>query len=194
MKDLQYIRQAQYKKGFIVPLVLGIIAVLAVGGGMYVYKKKSETPILPTNTEVQGTNQVQQQTNTKISLVNTQTNNLNSQSNTSNWKTYTYTGSDLPAISFKYPNDWKLDLGYYTTPGGAKYVTGIILTAPNGIDQISYSEGLQGQITCASLLNNKELPGKIKCETIKSTPFFLTYNSDTSASVSIYNQILTTIK
>lgn len=50
------------QKGFIVPVLLVIIAILVIGGGVYVYNnKKVETPILPTGTEVQTTNQNQQQ-------------------------------------------------------------------------------------------------------------------------------------
>lgn len=45
MKNLQYVRQAQYKKGFIMPLLVAIIAVLVIGGGVYVYKnKRMEAP------------------------------------------------------------------------------------------------------------------------------------------------------
>ena len=59
MKNLQ--------KGFVVPLLLAIIAVLVIGGGVYIYNtKKLETPILPVSTEVQTTNQVKQ-TNDKTS-------------------------------------------------------------------------------------------------------------------------------
>jgi hypothetical protein len=40
-------------KGFVVPLLLGIIAVLVVGGGVYVYKKekKVDVPVLGTETK-----------------------------------------------------------------------------------------------------------------------------------------------
>ncbi|MDP2655831.1 MAG: hypothetical protein Q8P17_04955 [bacterium] len=37
MKQLQYIRQVQYKKGFVPPLLLALIALLIIGGGTYVY-------------------------------------------------------------------------------------------------------------------------------------------------------------
>ena len=53
MKNLQ--------KGFVAPLLIAIIAVLVIGGGVYIYSnKKVEAPILPTGTEVQTTTQVQQ--------------------------------------------------------------------------------------------------------------------------------------
>lgn len=49
MKNSQYIRQAQYRKGFIVPL-LAAIALLVIGGGVYFYsQKKSASMVLPTN-------------------------------------------------------------------------------------------------------------------------------------------------
>src|SRR3990167_6158151 len=60
-------------KGFILPLLLGIIALLVVGVGVYVYKnKKVEVPIVP-ETGAQQSDQVQQ-TNTQTPAVNTQTN------------------------------------------------------------------------------------------------------------------------
>lgn len=43
-------------KGFIVPLLVAIIAVLIIGGGMYIYKnKKIETPITSTKTDTEYT-------------------------------------------------------------------------------------------------------------------------------------------
>ena len=103
MKNLQ--------KGFVVPLLIAIIAVLVVGGGVYVYNnnKKAEIQDLPADTEIQTTNQVQQQTNTKTPPANTQTNNLNSQSETLNWKIYSGVN-----FSFKYPPDWYMNI---SSPG-----------------------------------------------------------------------------
>src|SRR3990167_8783511 len=92
-------------KGFILPLLLGIIALLVVGVGVYVYKnKKVEVPIVP-ETGAQQSDQVQQ-TNTQTPAVNTQTNNSNSQSDTSNWKTYKNIKYNF---EFKYPSDWDLE-------------------------------------------------------------------------------------
>ena len=69
MKNLQ--------KGFVVPLLLGIIALLVIGGGVYIYQnKKAEVPSTNTNTEV------------------------NSENVTSNWKTYTNTKY---GFEFQYP-------------------------------------------------------------------------------------------
>ena len=52
MKNLQ--------KGFVVPLVIAIIAVLAIGGGVYIYEsKKTEAPAAVTP-NVQQSDQVQQ--------------------------------------------------------------------------------------------------------------------------------------
>src|SRR3989344_2641973 len=48
------------QKGFVVPLLVGIIALLVIGGGVYIYEnKKVETPVVVDNT-VQQSNQVQQ--------------------------------------------------------------------------------------------------------------------------------------
>ena len=90
------------QKGFVVPLLVAIIALLVVSAGVYVYEnKKAEVPIV-TNTEIQQPDQVQQQTNTQTLPVNTQTINSNS-IDTSNWKTYT---NSNPAFSFNYPSSW----------------------------------------------------------------------------------------
>lgn len=81
MKNSQYVRQAQYKKGFVVPLLLAIIAVLVIGGGVYVYQsKKAEAPAV-VDAQVQ------------------QTNNSDSV-DTANWKTYT---NEKYGFSFQYP-------------------------------------------------------------------------------------------
>ena len=41
------------QKGFVVPLLIAIIAVLVIGGGVYVYEKnkKTETPVVDTGTQ-----------------------------------------------------------------------------------------------------------------------------------------------
>ncbi|MBU1017007.1 hypothetical protein KJ678_02475 [Patescibacteria group bacterium] len=53
------------QKGFIVPLLLVIIAVLVVGGGVYIYEnKKIEAPVV-IDTETESSNQDQQKTDTK---------------------------------------------------------------------------------------------------------------------------------
>lgn len=68
MKNLQ--------KGFAVPLIIAIIAILAIGGGVYVYQnKKVETPA-STDVQVQQSNQTQQ-TNTQTPTVTTQKNTSN---------------------------------------------------------------------------------------------------------------------
>ncbi len=65
MKNLQ--------KGFIIPLIIAIMAVLAIGGGVYVYENNKAEKSTVVNTETQESNQVQQQNNTK---------------NYSSWKNY----------------------------------------------------------------------------------------------------------
>lgn len=55
-------------KGFIVPVLLGIIALLVIGGGIYIYKnEKVEAPIVPVDIETQTTTQTQQSTTKKPS-------------------------------------------------------------------------------------------------------------------------------
>ena len=48
MKNSQYIRRAQYEKGFVVPLLIIIVAVLMIGGGVYYYSKNIK-PTGPTS-------------------------------------------------------------------------------------------------------------------------------------------------
>jgi hypothetical protein len=76
-------------KGFIVPLLLGIIVLLVIGGGIYIYQNK----------KAQQSSQVQQPANTS-----------NVSTDISNWKTYTFA-----ALTFQYPSDWQVhtdnDLG-----------------------------------------------------------------------------------
>ncbi|MCX6752632.1 MAG: hypothetical protein NTZ87_04025 [Candidatus Nomurabacteria bacterium] len=100
------------QKGFIVPLLIAIIAVLVIGGGVYIYNnKKVGEPVLPEDTTTQTTTQNQQQTNTRTLPV---TLDLSS-SSTSNWKTYT---NNEYGFEFKYPTDWT-----YVQP--SKFVTSI---------------------------------------------------------------------
>ncbi len=58
-----------FQKGFVVPVLLTIIALLVVGGGVYIYqsKKTETTPV--TDTVIPQSNQVQQQTNTQTPAV-----------------------------------------------------------------------------------------------------------------------------
>jgi len=59
------------QKGFIVPLLLAIIAVLVVGGGVYIYNnKKAEVPAI-VDTGTQPVNQNPQQTNNQTPPTNT---------------------------------------------------------------------------------------------------------------------------
>ena len=93
MKNNQYIQQAQYKKGFIVPILIAIIALLVAGGGAYIYQnKKTEVPAV-VDTTTQQLNQIQQQT--KSSQTDT---------STLNWETYS--NADF---SLKYPATWYLN-------------------------------------------------------------------------------------
>lgn len=86
------------QRGFIVPLIIVIVALLAVGGGVYVYQnKKVETTISPVNTEVQTTSQVQQVSTQNPPVTSTATTNL---------KTY----SSSYFFQFQYPTNKGLTL------------------------------------------------------------------------------------
>jgi hypothetical protein len=92
------------QKGFVLPLILAIIAVLAIGGGVYYYQKAKTS--VPTNTEVTTNNQ-DQTTNsatTSESKASSQSNTSASDTiNTTNWKTYT---NAKYGFSFKYPSSY----------------------------------------------------------------------------------------
>ncbi len=88
----------KYQQGFIVPALIAVIALLVIGGGVYVYKtKKVETPTL-TDVQIQQSNQTQQPTvqNNPVNLP-VQKTPVSSQTNTSGWKKYSDT-----SLSFEY--------------------------------------------------------------------------------------------
>jgi len=77
-------------RGFIIPLVLALIAFALAGGGAYVYtqqKQANENVVITPNTQATSTTQ-------------------NSATQSNNWKTYTNTAL---GFSIKYPTDWKID-------------------------------------------------------------------------------------
>jgi len=79
------------QKGFVVPLLIGIIALLVIGGGVYIYEnKKIEVPTV--DTAVTQPNQNQQ---------------IATQNNASGWQTYSYSDSSN-TFSFQYPSGWVL--------------------------------------------------------------------------------------
>lgn len=142
------------KKGFIVPVLLAIIALLVIGGGVYVYQnKKAEAPTV-VDTGIEQSDQIQQQTNTKPSPVNTQTNNSLSQSDTSDWKTYT---NSEYGFELKYPNDWKFSTyflnadGFFFTENKAKDPLSLVIL-PRG----EFDHGYEGQ----PVISNVQISGK----------------------------------
>jgi len=76
------------KKGFIVPLLIAIIAVLAIGGGIYVYEQSKTTPV-----EQQPVVNNQQTTNTNNDTTVSATINKNSLVITSSQLTATVSGT-----------------------------------------------------------------------------------------------------
>jgi len=55
---LEFGHMKNTQKGFILPVLLGIVALLIIGGGLYVYEnKKIEEPVSVTDTKIQNTNQ-----------------------------------------------------------------------------------------------------------------------------------------
>ena len=85
-------------RGFIVPLLLVIIALLIAGGGAYVYTQTPHATQSPV-TETTTTKQPAVVAPTTQSTLTAQT----SDSQTAEWKTYTNT---IQGFSFKYPSSW----------------------------------------------------------------------------------------
>ncbi len=125
------------QEGFIVPLLIAIIAVLVIGGVVYIYNnKKAEIPAV-IDTTTQQSNQNEQQTNTKTPPVNTQTNN-------SSWKTYT---NIKQGYSFQYPE--KLSLS----------TSGEVLNLSHSISFDNYGGGcdMKGDAKLSKTLNDFDL-------------------------------------
>ncbi len=100
------------QNGFVSPILLGIIALLVIGGGVYVYKNKKEKAS-EANVETQQSNKNQQQTNTQTSPVATQKNNNSVvpapiktpdiKSVPQNFSTYNNSG-----LKLNYPKNWTI--------------------------------------------------------------------------------------
>ncbi|GEM_PF-5675366 len=89
------------QKGFVVPLLIAIIAVLVIGGGVYVYENnKTKAPVVDTATQQQ--DQSQQQINSQSPTPATQSNQAFS------WKTYS---NPEHQFSIQYPSNWVVDTG-----------------------------------------------------------------------------------
>ncbi|MDO8590454.1 MAG: hypothetical protein Q7R65_00565 [bacterium] len=89
MKNLQYIRQAQYKKGFAPVALIVILVILAGGGYILVKKSKVQSPKQETKVEQNVVSGTENQTVTD---------------ETKDWKTYK---NDKYGFEFKYPIGYK---------------------------------------------------------------------------------------
>src|SRR3989344_992180 len=109
----------KYNKGFIVPVLLVIIALLVVGGGVYIYTKNKQSDQKNTQTE-----------NTTAQPLETA---QESTTQNSDWKTYT---NDKYGFSIKYPKDLKApqELPNYAPPN-ANVITSFVFGS-NTIIQI----------------------------------------------------------
>ena len=144
------------QKGFIVPVLLVVIALLVIGGGVYIYEnKKTEVPAV--NTEIQQPTQFQTNTNTQTSPATTQTTNQSATNNpiqqTNPSPTPTkisvagmkqYTDSNF-GFSFWYPSSWTVQNGSIqdTYVGGTVQKTLIVSPAGSNVprgDTITINE------------------------------------------------------
>ena len=62
------------QKGFIVPILVAVIAMLVIGGGVYVYEKHKPVAPIAIDTTIRQSNQIQS-TDTQTSVVNVPSNN-----------------------------------------------------------------------------------------------------------------------
>ncbi|MFA5942188.1 MAG: hypothetical protein WC798_00735 [Candidatus Paceibacterota bacterium] len=122
------------QKGFIAPLLIIIIAVLAIGAGVYYYSSKNgpsntngslnsnQTPPITTD------NSVNNNVSTQNPVVQPPTSPANNSSGetTTGWKTYSNAQFNF---SFKYPPDWGFsgELGSNSKPYQSPYVFGSLL-------------------------------------------------------------------
>ncbi|MGB8816256.1 MAG: hypothetical protein WCC74_03455 [Minisyncoccia bacterium] len=103
------------QKGFVIPLLIGIIAVLIIGGGVYIYtnKKVAETPVAVQNTA------------TTTSAIK-------------DWKTYT---NKKFGYQIKYPNDWIYDVNLFDE---SNFGEGGIVFCPPEFQDLNSTNGLTG--------------------------------------------------
>jgi len=155
------------QKGFVVPLLIAIIAVLVIGGGVYVYKnKKVKAPAVP-DVEAQQSNQNNQQTNIQTPPVNTQT-------STANWKTYT---NKKTGFEVKYPS-------ILTITGDVSFGNPLAIN--------TRGSGIAFSIASGNLLESNEKislekKGEIIIDGYKTQKFFRPLNStDTTTGTIIY--------
>jgi len=85
------------KKGFAPLILLIIFAVVAIGGGTYIYSKKKKTA--DVNSNIQATSTVETTSSTSSGPISSQP-TTSSNSNTANWKTYI---NSKYGFEFKYP-------------------------------------------------------------------------------------------
>lgn len=130
------------QKGFIVPVLLVIIALLVVGGGVYVYKnKKVEVPAV-VDTGTQPVNQNQQQTNTQTSPVNTQQ------------KISPTTGTNAISLQTRIDNSTEAP-AYFS------------LVSKAVVDQNSGIKKVELKLTCSSSKMNIETPASQRDDSVK---------------------------
>ncbi len=187
----------KYNKGFAPLILLAIIVgALAVGGGTYYLSKNSNNIKKEVKIEENNYQEENLITDNKEDIITEKQKDATKIDETSNWNKYTFTNTKyLPkSFSLKYPKEWKVEMGYYTEPASGKNVAmSVILTSPNGIGQISYSAGSPGyKITCASLLSNTEVPGKLSCIEKEGIPYFVVYQEE--ETLRIYNKIMSTFE
>lgn len=123
------------QKGFIVPILLAIMAALVIGGGAYVYKKKKVEDQAAIDTKIQEVNQAKQQIDTKTYPI--------AQTDVSNWKTYTNSEYNF---EFKYPSNLSMDENKGSSNFEKRY-TAVYVDTQENINFIKFGEGTEGPET-----------------------------------------------
>ncbi len=94
------------QKGFIVPLLLAVIAILVVGSGIYIYSSKKASTVVPVGV------------------------NNNVASSTSNWQTYT---NNQYGFSFQYPQNMHIDVLKVSSPRAGFFVSEYYIRELNNV-------------------------------------------------------------
>jgi len=123
------------QKGFTMPVLLVSIALLVIGGGVYIYNnKKAEAPA-DTTTQ---TNQIPNTQNTNV------TTNTTNQDTSSGWEKYNDADS---GFQFNFPSNWKIvqyKAGLKGSPESYSYIQSPDFNQITHEGEVSYSELNQG--------------------------------------------------
>lgn len=92
--------RTNYKKGFVIPIIIAIVAILAIGGGFFVIQKKEVKAPVIDHSYKSSTYSQEEQTQARERALQTII-----MDETKDWKTYK---NEEYGFEIKYPQDWKI--------------------------------------------------------------------------------------